>query len=166
MGVPRTKEQREAAFWNQVDIGKPDQCWLFKGAVNQKNGYGQKWWIDTVTTAHCVAYMLHYNFDSLPPKYEGSRTNVMHTCDVRLCCNPAHLVLGNAKLNQRDKAKKGRHHLITRKTCKHGHAWTKKNTFIPNYPSQRHKDGTPWNVRYCRECLRIREDKRRKRGKS
>ena len=162
----RTKPEAAVRFWEQVDIKGKDECWLFTGSCNQVNGYGNKHWNGRVFNAHVVAYMIHHNFDSLPPKFNGSRTNIMHTCDVRLCCNPKHLVLGSTKLNQRDKVNKRRHHNQTRSTCAHGHAWTEENTKYFNYPSHRAKDGTPWNVRYCRECLRIRAEKRKKRGNS
>ena len=163
--TPRSDKDRELSFWGAVDIGKQGECWLWTGATNKVTGYGQKWWVSKNQNAHAVAYMLYNHLDSLPPTYQGSPTNIMHTCDVRLCCNPRHLRLGSTKLNQRDKANKKRHHMQTRATCKHGHPWTEENTYYPNFPCHRAKDGTPWNIRYCRECMRLRAEKRRKRGK-
>ena len=34
---------------------------------------------------------------------------LMHSCDNRPCCNPAHLSVGTPRDNQEDKVRKGRH---------------------------------------------------------
>ena len=52
--------------------------------------------------AHRVAYMAFRG--AIPPD-----TDVLHTCDNRLCVNPAHLFLGNKKDNAQDMKAKGRH---------------------------------------------------------
>ncbi len=160
----RTKEERTAAFWAQVDKSQPALCWLWKGCKNPINDYGSIWWVNRYHNAHTVAYLIHHDLEDLPPLYEGMKTNIMHICDVRLCCNPALLVIGNTKLNQRDKAQKKRHHMSKRTACKYGHEYTESNTIYRNYPSARHADGTPWNVRYCRECyVNNRKSRRKKR---
>ncbi len=51
--------------------------------------------------AHRVAYRL---FIGRIPK----GMFVLHKCDVRLCCNPDHLFLGNQQRNLEDMASKGR----------------------------------------------------------
>jgi hypothetical protein len=52
--------------------------------------------------AHRVAWQLANNRTLADGEY------VCHTCDVRLCCEPSHLWLGDHAANQRDKVLKGR----------------------------------------------------------
>lgn len=51
---------------------------------------------------HRVSWLLHGN--DLPPW----PAILMHTCDVRACCNPAHLRVGTIADNWRDCIDKGR----------------------------------------------------------
>lgn len=37
------------------------------------------------------------------------KLHVLHSCDIRCCCNPSHLRLGTNAENMNDKCKKGRH---------------------------------------------------------
>jgi predicted XRE-type DNA-binding protein len=55
----------------------------------------------TKTTAHRIAYQLH--FGKIP---EG--LDVMHSCDNRRCVNWEHLSLGTPKQNSEDMVRKGR----------------------------------------------------------
>jgi hypothetical protein len=77
----------------------PDGCWLWVGATQGK--YGRFWWDGHRGYAHRFAYQ--DNNGSIPPGMF-----VMHSCDVPLCVNPAHLSLGTALDNMRDMHAKGR----------------------------------------------------------
>ncbi len=90
-------------FWARVDSsGGPDACWPWTGAVGSA-GYGSVKVDGRTKGAHRVAYELARG--AIP------RTLVlMHTCDVRLCCNPAHLEPGTTQQNALDRAEKHRGH--------------------------------------------------------
>jgi hypothetical protein len=87
-------------FWRYVDRGGPDECWLWKGAVGTR-GYGNFNVNGAVLKAHRVAY-------AIANAQLDSRLYVLHTCDVPLCCNPAHLYAGTALDNKRDAIDRGR----------------------------------------------------------
>jgi hypothetical protein len=93
-------------FWSRVDKRGPDECWLWTGAAFRKSkrqmGYGRRAGSGPNTYAHRVAYML-----AKGPIPKGKL--VMHTCDVPLCCNPAHLLIGTNAENAADRVAKGRH---------------------------------------------------------
>jgi hypothetical protein len=90
-------------LWGKVDVRGPDECWLWKGTITP-NGYGQFGLGHArKVSAHRVVYFLAYGEDP------GSLF-VCHTCDVRSCCNPAHLWLGTCKDNLVDCSVKGRMH--------------------------------------------------------
>jgi hypothetical protein len=69
------------------------------------NGYGMLGLgrrTDPKTAAHRVAWTV-----AVGPIPEG--LNVLHHCDNRPCCNPAHLWLGTQRDNLLDMVAKGRH---------------------------------------------------------
>ena len=78
----------------------PNDCWLWQGKPTSK-GYGTITFNRVSYKAHRMAY--HLVFGSVP-----NEKMVCHTCDVRLCCNPCHLYLGDAQVNAKDRQKKGR----------------------------------------------------------
>src|SRR6185369_15948414 len=86
-------------FWSYVD--KSGDCWLWAGSTFW-TGYGQLRLNNTSATAHRIAWEL--TFGPIP---DG--LFVCHKCDVRLCCNPAHLFLGTAQENVDDMMRKGRY---------------------------------------------------------
>lgn len=90
-------DQRHAA---RITRGEPEECWLWTGTVNG-NGYGQLSIAKRTVLAHVKAYT-----DAHGPVPTGMQ--VCHTCDERLCCNPAHLWAGSPAQNQYDKGAKGR----------------------------------------------------------
>lgn len=104
----------DVSFWAKVAMAGPDDCWPW-GASRKNNGYGAAWHglggRKVVQQAHRVAYYLATG------EHPG-QLDVMHSCDNRPCCNPAHLSLGTRLDNMRDAARKGR----TGRGSRHGHA--------------------------------------------
>lgn len=87
-------------FWERVEKKGPDDCWFWKLGLFS-SGYGQLRDGSKKRRAHRVAYELTYG--PLPPCI-----CVLHHCDNRPCCNPAHLFLGTHGDNARDRKDKGR----------------------------------------------------------
>lgn len=90
-------------LWSRVQIGAPDECWPWLGAMNKQTGYGA---ISLpgrgagMAGTHRVAYELTNGpVDGL---------EVRHTCDNRPCCNPGHLIPGSHAENMQDMAERAR----------------------------------------------------------
>jgi hypothetical protein len=115
------EHEHERRFWALVDIRGPNDCWLWKGAVGAQ-GYGVVTRSIDGRHVYFKAHRLAYEFTNGP--IDGSDRCVCHTCDVRLCCNPAHHWLGSVADNIRDMHRKGRarNHSKEKAVCKRGHA--------------------------------------------
>lgn len=112
-----------AAFFNKVDVGGPDECWLWLRSIGS-HGYGQIGWCSDggrtiVTTAHRVAWICVFGDI-------GIGTVVRQTCANRLCENPGHLETVSAALaywefaaNNRDKT-----------ACPAGHPYEGENLML------------------------------------
>ena len=101
-------------LWSKVDIREPNECWPWKGYVTE-SGYGRTWINDVGYYAHRVIYNLAHpgEIELKAPKDKKAFGFLMHTCDNRICCNPAHLRVADIKTNNEDCAKKGRRILPT-----------------------------------------------------
>lgn len=94
-------------FMQKVDqSGGPDACWPWKGKPSE-HGYGRVTIRGKGYKAHRIAYYLAH-------ERIKDELMVLHKCDVRLCCNPAHLYQGFAKQNAQDSVIRGRN------TCLYG----------------------------------------------
>lgn len=94
-------------FWSRVACGEPTDCWEWQGSKTS-SGYGSVSWHGETVPAHRLAYFLsrggielHTGF-RLGGKAKRYRRFVLHKCDNRRCCNPAHLFLGSMSTNLKD----------------------------------------------------------------
>lgn len=80
-------------------------CWNWQGARNG-DGYGlvSGQGIGRLVRAHRLSYAIEHGH--LEPD-----AMVLHTCDNRLCVNPAHLYVGDAARNSLDMIERGRSRL-------------------------------------------------------
>lgn len=92
-----TSEER---FWNQVDVGDEDTCWIWQG--KKEEGYGRLYFKGKKRYVHRVAWELA-NEQPVP---DG--LFVLHKCDEPACVNPGHLWLGTQADNMKDMREKGR----------------------------------------------------------
>lgn len=99
--TPVLTEVLRRRFWSYVLIAGPDECWLWTRSVF-KDGYGQfrigAWKIRT----HRLAYIFTYG------ELSEDAPQVLHTCDVRRCCNPRHLRAGTHMDNMHDMVARNR----------------------------------------------------------
>jgi hypothetical protein len=78
-------------------------CWLWLSNVNPQNGYGRFYGPGGKPVyAHTFSFL---TFKGAIPKGKMLR----HTCDVKICVNPDHLITGTAKDNARDAVERGLH---------------------------------------------------------
>jgi hypothetical protein len=123
----RTPEERLFA-----KVAKTDSCWLWTGRTI-RNGYGYLMINRRTMAAHRLAW-------ELCGRTIAAGSMLCHICDVRLCVNPDHLFIGDAKANALDASRKLRLHLQKRTHCANGHLF-----LSPVEPGKR---------RRCRECQR------------
>jgi hypothetical protein len=92
---PTIKERLLAKAVSQGD------CLIWTGGNSKTSGYGLIWADGRHQSAHRISYLVHHG--EIP-----AGAVVMHSCDNRLCINPAHLSLGNQRANTADMLAKGR----------------------------------------------------------
>ena len=87
-------------LWPKVDKRGIHECWEWQAGC--RRGYGRVRMNTLILSTHRLAWELTYG-----PIPDGMF--VLHRCDNRKCCNPAHLFLGTNGDNVRDRNSKSRH---------------------------------------------------------
>ena len=98
-GMARPKSDNDQRFQKMFTKAGPGDCWLWTGQTIN-SGYGT-FWIEgsKKMTAHRYAFQQANGF--LPAV-------VRHSCDVKLCVNPSHLLPGTMKDNMQDMSRRHR----------------------------------------------------------
>ena len=110
-------------------------CWLWTGGTYKGYGY--------MSTPPGMSRLVHRTYWEILNGPIPHKMCVCHTCDTPSCVRPDHLFLGTHTDNMRDRAAKGRH--PNNKTyCKHGHIFTKDNTFTYKANGTQHRG--------CKKC--------------
>lgn len=102
MSAARSREEVQAIIRRTSTLRRNTGCWLWNGPEG-RGGYGVLYWNpngEQHRRAHRVAYAAFIG--------DPGALHVCHTCDNPGCVNPAHLWLGTAQDNHRDKVAKGR----------------------------------------------------------
>lgn len=129
-----------ATFWQWVDGGADDECWVWTAALNEA-GYGIAVVDGRTRLAHRVAYELMIG--SIPCGL--GLDHVKERCGHVACVNPAHLEPVTHTENMRRASKTGKRGPIQRETCREGHPYTDENVYVD-----------PKGRRSCKICRRIR----------
>lgn len=87
-------------FWAKVDRTAHGDCWIWRAAVGKSHGYG----IFKVGTRTERAHRVSFALDRV---CDPGLLRVLHTCDIKLCVNPGHLLGGTHLDNMRHLAERG-----------------------------------------------------------
>jgi hypothetical protein len=93
-----TKKQ-SSRFWNYVEVSSPDECWPWIGGTI--GGYGS-YKIGSVKDGSRRNEYSHRISCQLAHGAIPAGSHVLHACDFKLCCNPAHLEVGTCSKNHKD----------------------------------------------------------------
>jgi hypothetical protein len=88
--MPPLRSERDIREWIEEQPRNPETgCWEYSG--KRVDGYGQIGWRGKKYRVHRLAYALLVS--------DPGELRVLHRCDNRCCCNPAHLRLGTQERN-------------------------------------------------------------------
>ena len=104
-----TRAQRfEARYIPEPNSG----CWLWLGPLNLSNGYG-RFYLNEKEIVYAHRFSFKHHKGKIPSGHV-----IRHTCDVKICVNPEHLITGTPRENDQDAVQRG----LKPKGVKHGMA--------------------------------------------
>ncbi len=100
--------EQSSYFWSRVLRPSETSCWEWTGG-KCGSGYGVVTFGPRIGRIPRLAIMTHRLSFILANGEITRSVLVLHKCDNKLCCNPAHLYAGNHSQNMRDAMDRGQH---------------------------------------------------------
>lgn len=88
--ISNIKHSKPSQIFSKINFDKNTGCWLWKGSIS-KEGYGWTTYRHRTITIHRFIYA--WLICPIPTGKGKDILVVDHLCNVRACCNPAHLAL-------------------------------------------------------------------------
>lgn len=89
-------------FWEKIRKGDNGSCWPWLRARRNENTYGCFTYKNKRYQAHVFAFMIANNII-----LSGREIVIRHSCDNKICCNPAHLEDGTQLENVQEAYDRG-----------------------------------------------------------
>lgn len=144
--IPHNKRLTSLEDFIVDNIIMTESCWIWTG-LKHSAGYGCFGWNNKLLYSHRVSYEIYRG--KIP-----KNTELDHLCRNRICCNPYHLELVTHKENVlRGESLSAKNKKKTH--CKHGHKFTKENTYV-------RPDRKGRNCLICKKIVKNRFESKRK----